>query len=568
MLIIFYLLGFLLQFLFCCIYGNKVEFDCGYEFKPPKYEQIFRGNSLNAFEHPWFCHFDIQYENDIRHCSGVLISSEDILTSSSCFDNAKLPQHERFINLSCGISTAMTPMFAINVKKQETFGNHKLALIRIKEIKEFSTHIRPICLMSYEQILEGSEVTVVGSGLNWELSYNGEAKPLKAEITVRKTKYCNFTDVKENRTLCAGEFFVGLRSGDEGAPLLAFYKNRYYLIGIVTLEREEIPNPFLQNKYPILFTRISPYCGTFLKDHSNVECISNDIPIEATKREYSCGAVSESRRISTRKRATGEALNLFQPWYCKIRNNNNFEICGGTLISFKHVLSAAHCFLGASFENFTIHCGIDLEASTKVLNVMKAVDFNPYTLKSDIAVIELENEIGFNGKVGAACLIENDDIQIGDNDLIAVGSDGGEERTIKSIKLEASKSTNCEAELRFATDPKTSLCLESESSTTTKGDSGGPLLKKINDRWHIVGIVSAGMSKEDLKDIPKNYLQFTRVSGFCNFITKSTKKHVYWSDYSLPSTTTPTSASFDLKSSFSFILLLLSVSSFLLSLID
>uniref|UniRef100_A0A914QDV2 Peptidase S1 domain-containing protein n=1 Tax=Panagrolaimus davidi TaxID=227884 RepID=A0A914QDV2_9BILA len=143
---------------------------------------------------------------------------------------------------------------------------------------------------------------------------------------------------------------------------------------------------------------------------------------------------------------------------------------------------------------------------------MKAVDFNPNILKNDIAVIELENEIGFNGKVGAACLIENDDIQIGDSDLIAVGSDGGEQKTIKSIKLEASKSKNCEAEFRFATDPKTSLCLESESSTTTKGDSGGPLLKKIKDRWHIVGIVSAGMSKEDLKDIPKNYLHFTRVS--------------------------------------------------------
>uniref|UniRef100_A0A914Y183 Peptidase S1 domain-containing protein n=1 Tax=Panagrolaimus superbus TaxID=310955 RepID=A0A914Y183_9BILA len=333
-------------------------------------------------------------------------------------------------------------------KKQETFGNHNLALIRIKPI-EFSTHIRPICLTNYESILEGSSVTVIGSGLNWGLfNLNEGGEPRKAEITVRHSSKCNFTNGKENKTLCAGNNFVGLRDGDEGAPLLAFYQSRFYLIGIVTLEREELTNPFFQGEYPILFTRIAAYCKTFLQYHSNVECSNNVIPIEATtKHGYSCGAVSESR---TRKRAIGENLNLLQPWYCKIKNENDFEICGATLISFKYVLSAAHCFNlgGESFKNYTIHCGIDLKATAKISKVTKSTEFKQEMLENDIAVIELETEIGFNGKVGAACLIEDDKITVENiNDfLIAVGSDNGEMSTVKSIRLHTSKSTNCEAE--------------------------------------------------------------------------------------------------------------------------
>ena len=262
-----------------------------------------------------------------------------------------------------------------------------------------------------------------------------------AEITVQDTSKCQNVTNKMDVTICAGEFLVGIRPGDEGAPLLAFHENRHYLIGVVSAERE-LPNLLFQNEFPVLFTRVAPYCDTFLRDHSNVECHNNAVPIEATRKPYSCGAVSESRM---RKRAIGEGISLLQPWYCKIHDGDT-EICGGTLISFMHVLTAAHCTELRNPSKLTIYCGIELQTVSKVARIVQNEDFDHSGLRNDISVLEFEKPIEFDGSVGAACLIEDDNIQVGQGDLIAVGSDEGKAMTIKSIKLKVSKPFNCQAE--------------------------------------------------------------------------------------------------------------------------
>lgn len=98
----------------------------------------------------------------LGHCSGTLISEVDIITSASCFDDSKL-LHKKFKMLSCGSVNNMIALHPENVKKHEAFGTHNLAIIRIKSVT-FSTVIRPACLTKFENVLQGSPVTVVGSG--------------------------------------------------------------------------------------------------------------------------------------------------------------------------------------------------------------------------------------------------------------------------------------------------------------------------------------------------------------------------------------------------------------------
>uniref|UniRef100_A0AC34GJ37 Peptidase S1 domain-containing protein n=1 Tax=Panagrolaimus sp. ES5 TaxID=591445 RepID=A0AC34GJ37_9BILA len=114
----------------------------------------------------------------------VLISSEYILTAAHCFDEVKYPLHERFIKLRCGSVGNMIDVKALKVIKHSVFADtdmHDLALIKIKEVK-YTEYLRPVCLISYEKILENSPVTVVGSGLEFS-QLSKEAK--KAEIIVK-----------------------------------------------------------------------------------------------------------------------------------------------------------------------------------------------------------------------------------------------------------------------------------------------------------------------------------------------------------------------------------------------
>uniref|UniRef100_A0A914QWH4 Peptidase S1 domain-containing protein n=1 Tax=Panagrolaimus davidi TaxID=227884 RepID=A0A914QWH4_9BILA len=329
----------------------------------------------------------------------------------------------------------MIPLIPTKVTKQNTF-SHRLALIHFKDPTnddpldkekglKFSTHIRPICLADFEKFSEGSSVTVIGSGFNWLSTNKGESKVLKAEITVRNSSKCNnFTELNQDRIVCAGEAFVGIREGDEGAPLLVFYQKRFYLIAIFYLPG------------------IAPLCNQLIHNHTNVRCISNVIPIESTKKKFSCGAVLEPS--SRRQRAIGKDLQHLQPWYCKVYIQD-LEQCSGTLISYKHVLTVAHCLRDTKFDDCSIHCGIGFESISKIAKVRNHSDFKEGNLENDIAVIELENEIDFDGNVGAACLTKDDEIINKNSDLIAVGNDLGIPKTAISIELKASGSANCQA---------------------------------------------------------------------------------------------------------------------------
>jgi len=105
-----------------------------------------------------------------------------------------------------------------------------------------------------------------------------------------------------------------------------------------------------------------------------------------------------------------------------VQNGQKECSCSGTMISKRHILTAAHCFLEVSFNNLTadsllVFPGFNNGVENDVFGnhfVIKAYSFVDWTLNgNDIMVLEINNDLGLKtGWLGVA--FNNDDNELRD----------------------------------------------------------------------------------------------------------------------------------------------------------
>ncbi|CAF0738870.1 unnamed protein product [Brachionus calyciflorus] len=240
------------------------------------------------------------------------------------------------------------------------------------------------------------------------------------------------------------------------------------------------------------------------------------------------------------------------PWiisiraYDKLFNKLSSHHCGGSIINHNTILTAAHCVYDLKGNNLAIIAGVNnIREKIKISNLFYAksviyhenysnVDFYKGV---DIALIRLTKNLNFSKNIQPICLpppgfnlekIENKALT-----LIGWGSIDGSSKTsslAENLQEANLKLLNydpiCSTHVSY--NPTKLICAlgqdQNLGSNACYGDSGGPLMKEINNTWYIVGVSSFIITDDKSNCYPRAPSYHTQIASKLDWIHQALKK--------------------------------------------
>ncbi|XP_054003945.1 venom protease-like [Hylaeus anthracinus] len=212
--------------------------------------------------------------------------------------------------------------------------------------------------------------------------------------------------------------------------------------------------------------------------------------------------------------------------------------CGGTLISSRHVMTAAHCILGN--EPVMVRMGvvelekdgnrpIDVEVEERIVHP----DYDVKQTLNDIAILKLKDEVTFTDYLHPVCLPLDNPLNSDrlDGEMVTVAGwgsvyvGGPMNNELMHVKLPVVNIDKCKEDykphpLLVVNDKMMCAGLEKGGKDSCQGDSGGPLMYTNDTDYYVVGIVSFGWECAE----PNYPGVYTRVADHLDFINTSMEK--------------------------------------------
>uniref|UniRef100_A0A2H1VCC5 SFRICE_006521 n=1 Tax=Spodoptera frugiperda TaxID=7108 RepID=A0A2H1VCC5_SPOFR len=479
--------------------------------------RIVGGSLASLGQFPYQAGLLLNYPTRTGYASASLISHNRILTAAHNINDgfSNVPT----VTVVLGTTTIMTGgvrqttgNYVIHENYDISIVRSDIAIINLPSSVQFSNILAPIALPSGSQLGEnfvGQVAIASGYGFNPGIGGMLANQPFSfVDLPIITNNQCagTYGSFIYNGIICTGSVpGKNICSGDSGGPLAINRNGNYILIGVVSFGRGGC-----EGNSPSGYARVTHY----------INWINQPLAVSSTARHITLEDVIDFEENT----AYGYHTKIGIPLADKIRKEEDnlkpsriiggslvdlekfpyqaglilrlpigTSIAGAVLISPNTVLTVAHIFNDAVLCVTTVTVvmdtinifisGIRIDTEEYILHE----NYNPATLRNDIAVVKLRYNVAFTGGISIPMLLN-------------------------SVNLTIMTNEECARVFGSSIQP-TNVCA-SGNGNVCQGDAGGPLVVYRDMRHFLIGVSSFGTGRcETLSPSV-----FTRITSYIDWI--------------------------------------------------